>query len=163
MEIFSFISLALSIFGSALAAFAGLRSHYEKGIFTARNESENKVTIVAAKGQKSKAAADGKAKKLRGWATVWSWCQWIPVALFSCLTLIVAFYVCVLADVDANGEFASSKLPVSKVRWEIGIFFVLNMICFGLALRARFLVKALDENLDELVSVAKDKSNPDVV
>jgi hypothetical protein len=163
MEIFAFISLALSIFGSALAAFAGLRSHYEREILTAIAEVGAKVTTVAARGDKSKKEAQGKEKKLRRWVRTWTICQWLPIAFFSVLTSLIAFYVCFVANCDNNGIFISSKIPVLWIRWSVGIFFLMNIGCFYTALRARVMVRTMDSDLDGLASVAKDSDTPDVI
>lgn len=154
MDLLSFLTLALSIFGSALAAMSALRSHYESEIFAVLTKMELTLRDITADGG-SQAAEPAEKKKVKVlfWKKVWSQGQWLPIALFIFFLVVVAIllWFSTPTSVGVQDEgFSLNSIPWGFARWFVSVFLGINIFCFFASLRARFAIRDRSADIDDL-------------
>jgi hypothetical protein len=132
MEYVVFLALALSIFGSMLAAMSALRIHYQEQLFDFFAESDKQIDFIEGRqGEESVADLKKKRSSMSRWFFGWSVFQWMPIALF---VLLIAGVVITVHFYDPVFDPNAKKCPKGFVRWSTTILF---LVYLGLFLGAK--------------------------
>ena len=155
MELLAFLTLTLSIFGSALAAMAALRAHYENEIFGLLKQMTVNIEAITGSGGGGIEPAERKKGRVLGWRKAWSAGQWVPIALFVMFLIYVVVMLWHATPApEGNGLSPIKPITWTFVQWFVSCFLGVNIFCFFMALVARFQIRNLTSDISDLWKAA---------